>query len=362
MPDGASYHFLVDRLYQASAEPGLWPVVLEEIGHYHGAKGANLIHGTAAGLKLIPSPGVAQASLDFEREGWNRQNSRVERLMARADHGGFLTDSHLHSAHELETLPIYVSFLNPRGGAAGAATVIQGPNDDAMVVAIEGFPDHEASRLAVPSLDRLRPDLARAVAISSQIEAVQARSILEAFDAVGVALALLDQRGLIVGATARFKDAGAGLLAPGLALQATDTGSNRRLAKALAALVGTGAGASVALRDEAGHGRGALHLVPARARSGNIFSKVHAYALLAKPQSDAMPSSDIIGALFDLTAAEARVARGIAMGRSPTELAKEAQTSVETIRSQLKSVFQKTSVARQSELAVLVSALGGMTP
>jgi DNA-binding CsgD family transcriptional regulator len=61
-------------------------------------------------------------------------------------------------------------------------------------------------------------------------------------------------------------------------------------------------------------------------------------------------STQIIQGLFDLTPAEARIARGIAAGKTVDDLAKEAHLAVGTVRQQLKSVFGKTGVSRQAEL------------
>ncbi|WP_417215868.1 helix-turn-helix transcriptional regulator [Alcanivorax sp.] len=58
--------------------------------------------------------------------------------------------------------------------------------------------------------------------------------------------------------------------------------------------------------------------------------------------------------LFELSEAEARVAAGIAQGLSPQQIADSHFLSVHTVRTQLKSTFQKTATMRQAELAKLV--------
>ena len=57
----------------------------------------------------------------------------------------------------------------------------------------------------------------------------------------------------------------------------------------------------------------------------------------------------------DLTAAEARVARAIAQCRTVEQIAAEAGTSPQTVRSQLKGVMAKTGVSRQAELVGLLA-------
>lgn len=66
----------------------------------------------------------------------------------------------------------------------------------------------------------------------------------------------------------------------------------------------------------------------------------------------------LLQALFGLSPAEARIAIGVAEGGSLPELAARAEVTHATVRSQLRSVFDKTGVRRQSELAALLARLG----
>jgi DNA-binding CsgD family transcriptional regulator len=65
-------------------------------------------------------------------------------------------------------------------------------------------------------------------------------------------------------------------------------------------------------------------------------------------------SAKVLQDLFDLTPAEARVAHGIAAGKTVHDLAREAGLALGTIRQQLKSVFSKTGVSRQADLVALL--------
>ena len=60
---------------------------------------------------------------------------------------------------------------------------------------------------------------------------------------------------------------------------------------------------------------------------------------------------------FALSAAEARLAKGIATGKSLDVLANELKISTQTARHELKSVFAKLNVHRQPELVALLSLL-----
>jgi DNA-binding CsgD family transcriptional regulator len=341
-------------------KPGQWPGTLERIAARVGAKGGNLIRANAAGIDMVSSPGIAELAAEFIRLGYNRDNTRVARRLARASHPGFLTDGDLHSPEELRSLPMYRDFLTPHGADAGAGTIIQGADNDALIVAIEGFQSQGCGYKAVPFLDSIRPHLGRAVALSSQVQAAHAATLVEAFNVAGLAIALLDANGKVVSATDQFADAFDDvLLDSGNRLRAVDARTDRRLADTLADMRGGVDSASIAIRDPEQFGRAVLHLVPARNEARDLFSHVRTFALLSKPDNHFLPDADIISALFDLTPAEARVARGIAKGKSLRELANEFNVSDETVRTQLKRVFAKTSTSRQGELIFLLARLGG---
>jgi DNA-binding CsgD family transcriptional regulator len=69
------------------------------------------------------------------------------------------------------------------------------------------------------------------------------------------------------------------------------------------------------------------------------------------------PDMRVLCGLFDLTPAEARVARGIASAQTPEAVAQSIGISVETARSHLKRIMLKTGTTRQAELVLLLSGL-----
>ena len=66
--------------------------------------------------------------------------------------------------------------------------------------------------------------------------------------------------------------------------------------------------------------------------------------------------------LFALTAAEARVARGLLRGERPRQVAEASGVSVSTVRSQLASIFGKTGAADQADLSRLLMRVGADGP
>lgn len=72
------------------------------------------------------------------------------------------------------------------------------------------------------------------------------------------------------------------------------------------------------------------------------------------PMQESPIQSKHLEHLFDLTPSEARVAVGIVTGKEISEIAIQHGVAVGTVRNQLKSVFQKVGVSRQSELVRVI--------
>jgi DNA-binding CsgD family transcriptional regulator len=69
------------------------------------------------------------------------------------------------------------------------------------------------------------------------------------------------------------------------------------------------------------------------------------------------PPVELVQSLFDLTPAEARVARGLASGKTVTDIATDSGVSRETIRTQLGRVMEKTGCNRQADVVALLTGI-----
>jgi DNA-binding CsgD family transcriptional regulator len=69
------------------------------------------------------------------------------------------------------------------------------------------------------------------------------------------------------------------------------------------------------------------------------------------------PPSELLSGLFDLTPAEAQLARVLVAGRSLRVAAEAAGISIGTARERLKQVQAKTATHRQAELVSLLGSV-----
>jgi DNA-binding CsgD family transcriptional regulator len=83
---------------------------------------------------------------------------------------------------------------------------------------------------------------------------------------------------------------------------------------------------------------------------GDVRAPIAVTVSVRDPDKVRSAPARLYQALYGLTRAEARLAALIAEGRSLTEAAAMNGVTRETVRSQLKSVFQKTGANRQTEL------------
>jgi DNA-binding CsgD family transcriptional regulator len=99
------------------------------------------------------------------------------------------------------------------------------------------------------------------------------------------------------------------------------------------------------------------HLIPIRLSARDIF--VHCAGILAltpvtRPQA---PPVELVQALFDLTPAEARVARSLASGKTAENIAEDGGVSLNTVRTHVRGVLEKTGCNRQAEVIALLTGL-----
>jgi DNA-binding CsgD family transcriptional regulator len=349
MPEG-----LIDRIYEAGAIPELWEGVLDEAARIAGGLGAVLWIPNAS--RWVDTIGIRSMMAAFESSGLAYDNPRTNRLVA-ANHPGFLTDQDIFPLAEIPHEPIYRDFFIPRGGGFGAATVIPAPSGDVMILHVEKpYADGPVGLEAVAALDALRPHFARAGLLSARLELERARGAVAALERIGLAAAVLRSGGRVLAGNDRFH-----ALVPSLfqdrntRLTMAEAGADALLG---AAIAGIGAGEAgvrsipVAATEE--RPPAIVHVLPVRGAAHDIFTSAAALVIATLVVPGETPGAEVLQGLFDLTPAEARVARLIGNGETLAEIAAAGGRSEQTVRGQLKAILAKTGVRRQAELVGLL--------
>jgi DNA-binding NarL/FixJ family response regulator len=97
--------------------------------------------------------------------------------------------------------------------------------------------------------------------------------------------------------------------------------------------------------------------VPIRLMARDIFVRSAAMLILTPVTAPEAPPVELVQSLFDLTPAEARVARGLASGKTVDDIASQGGVATSTVRTQVLGVLEKTGCSRQAEVVALLCGL-----
>ena len=350
----------VDRIYEAAVLGELWPNVLQELATLAGARGSILLAANPHSARWVASAGVHQLTSDWFREGWAHKNTRGT-LLHKARSAGFLREIDIYeSRHALESDPQIKEFFRPRGFGWGAGTIISVPNGDNLIFSIEReFDKGPVEDEAVCRLDMVRPHLARAALLSARLGFERARAMAQAMEAIGVPAAILRTGGRFIATNPLFEKLMPTIIADRRnRLMLVNPESDRLFENALAKLdhgIKRGEVLSIAVPAAGEYSPIALHLVPVCGMAHDIFSQAASILIATPVDKHVSPDAALLEGLFDLTPAEAKVARAIADAKSIGQIARRNGVSANTIRNQLRAIFAKTGTGRQTELVRLLT-------
>ena len=353
----------IERLYESSVAEDGWQACFDLLCAQTGAMGA-LFCGLGDPSNAIVSASLHEANRLY-RQKWWREDVFLELALGR-DPVGFLPHTSFDAEVDRSTHPFFTDFLEAQGLGAFTAYFTPVLFGTRFILTLQrsaaAGPFSPAERAA---LEALAPHAARALAISGQIKVAQSRD-----QALLSILDKLTYGAMIVGPQGRIKasnESADRLLGDGLVLhddRIVETYTNARgMVDRLVKL---------ALADTAGKSKNALIHRPSGRKpivlqalsfplSSTRWEAVHQsetiLLMLIDTESAASVSQLSVVQSFGLTSAEARVATLVGSGFSPIEAAEQLGSAAGTVRVQLKNVFNKLDLKRQSELVRLMTKL-----
>jgi DNA-binding CsgD family transcriptional regulator len=285
--------------------------------------------------------------------------------------GFFFTDADLLRKEGLKTDPPY-KFMREQGFEHCTELIIQASTGDIMIFDIarrcqDGPIRHES----MAQLNLLTPHLSRSALLASRIGLNEMRSAANTLSDLGLAAAVLSANRHLIAANQlmqqllpstveeramgriHFTDKKADLLFTSALTNALAAQTNVRRDKAVF---------SIPIPSKADQPAMVAHVLPIRRAAHDIFHAAASIVIITPVCSAQVVSESVVQGLFDLTAAEARIASRIAGGETISEIAFGTNTSEGTIRSQLKSVFGKIGVSRQADLVGLLGSISSVRP
>ncbi|MFB9984747.1 helix-turn-helix transcriptional regulator [Mesorhizobium kowhaii] len=352
---------LIDRIYEAAVVPSLWTGrgvldLLAKVGDCTDAAffavDKNGISGWTANEPCFQKMEI------YVRENWVASNPYLEtpERRARFDEPRFLLDTEVLSVEQMRQSRYYQEFMRPQGVYWHAGTSITSPAGDIIKLSVHRkYDDGPLSPDVANRLTALRPHLARSSLLTARLRFEQVRGAVEAFNMIGLPTAALSRGRLI------FSNQGFEKLVPDvvqdrrLRLTFTQTTADVSWHNLLETSFGHGGTFPIAATAE----RCAMivHVLPIVGASRDIFAIADMLLIITSAEEDTAIDPKILEGLFDLTVAEASVAREITRGKTLRDIAKIRGVAIDTVRGQLRLVFDKTGVHRQVDLVRLLSGM-----
>lgn len=347
---------LIGGIYDAAADPELWPAAIARIVEATGCQTGVFYEHDLATHQSQPL-GFHRFNTEFMQEyvahygALDPWNARVMQWPV-----GIAAPTYvLMPEDEFRRTEFYQDYLRRTGAFYGLGGLVERADGRIAVFGVQrGYEDGRFPVETVDLVGALMPHLKRAYRMHSAVgRALRDRETLEE------TLRVVPQAVLIVGRDSRLVFAnraaermlaeadGIRLVSGRLtAAHRDDQASFAALFNPLGALEGSGA---VAALRRPRHRRPLLvQAVPLR--SHGRWNAAGRIVLLIDADPPPHPSPDRLAALFGLTSAEARLWADLITGATLAEISGRRQVSVNTLRVQLARLFAKVGVHRQADL------------
>lgn len=352
---------LIDSLYESGILGISWSETLDKLARRFQTTSAYFV-----GLKALEPVFLMANPSGMERVRRVLQNRsvaditdlqpdlRVRRLIERR-HSGFVADFDLLSEREIADSRASQALLVPHGHTPGAAMLINDIDGYDVFISLEGFRSYEACKAAIPALDQIRPHLSRAAALTTRMNLQRARSMTEALNMIGMAACIVTHSGRIRTANAQFgKLFGAYIHESADRLKLKNPSLDLKFHTLLTEMrLPTEGAKSLPLTAYDDTRPLVMHLLPMNClpREDAICGAV--LVVIGGTAKSDMPES-LLQQLFNLTAAEARLAQQLAKGQSLEDIVQTSGRSIHTLRTQTKSILAKTGINSQKALVALL--------
>lgn len=353
---------LFDGLYGASLAPLRWSSVLADVAAFVGGDprrsvaALTFMEGPAPrrGWLLAGGVGEPERAYDFP------EATALHPLFVQAGSlpEGFVGPSEdFAGADDLARTTLAREFFTEEGSIRGQSAVLHASDD--LLAAVHVLRSGHGEPWCGEATARLRalvPHLRRSIEIYARLRRARAQSEIDRamLDRLDVAAFVIDATGRLSRANAAgttLLDRGDGVERVGdrlrCAAATADGALQRAVTEARSGRRGAARGGSDVVVAPRREGRPLLMFVMGLPDGG-------AAVLARDPERQGPHVEELLQRLFQLTPSEARVAVHIAAGEGPAEVAMVLGVTVDTVRTHLKKVFDKTATTRQSQVVRLV--------
>jgi DNA-binding CsgD family transcriptional regulator/PAS domain-containing protein len=365
-----SFDQVVSRFCEAIILPELLPTALHELAIGCGAEGAaiHLSNGLQT-LGTAASGGLGELHSGFVKK-WrapelNSHRARGLELIFRGWQGA-LTEQDCFTPQELLRDPFHQELFVPSGFSSFAGIILaKEPSASLSTSIIRSVTQGPYTPPEIVSINALASQLRAIGNLAIRMGFSSAKRIADTFAAAGEPIALIGNDGCVLHLSPSFErlTRSGSLSVKGRRLGSWHADANRKLAAAIERAVKyhgkfQTTDTTVALPRRNGRRPLVASIVPVVGAAHDILHLVAALVSITDLEIEPVgPPLRMMQELFGLSLAEAGLAHAIAVGKTLPEIAASGDISRETLRSRLKSIFDKTGTARQADLAMLLAKL-----
>jgi DNA-binding CsgD family transcriptional regulator len=354
------------RLGEAVIDAQKWRELMESMCRVIGAEGGSLRQFPNRTVDTPYTSSMESLTKVYFREGWNLRDTRVQTLVRRPVESAAFVDSAVFTYDEMKSLfrrdPYFNDFLGLGKLRWGAwiqfrvgkhpwlmtfqRTDAQGSFEDVDMRLIEPF----------------SKSLSEAANLSAAVGHKVLSGVLDALHLVERPAVALDRTGIVLGSNASADEIFDGTFRVSNGrLKTSDELATQRLDALYGRLREVPEAHSVKaepiiVRRFRKHPI-VLHILPIPVAAKNPFLCARVLVVFRDPGVPALTKPNVLQGLFKLTSAETRLAMLLGAGDSLDSAAQQLNVSLETSRTQLKSLFSKTETHRQGELVALLARL-----
>lgn len=366
MNPSAQHLELIARIYDAVLRPEEWPEILAEIAKVGNAKHTNLIlHDSSNPEVTIAAASYDPAIFDEYHEKYMASEEPMAINMLKYPAFQMVSDDELCDwgvdYSDMPVMPFLkraagvkrriVARLHDHGVWFDGLTFLYSMEGEIMTAA-------ENSQVQI-----VLPHIAKAIAVARPFNVLKARfhAIFSVLDRFHTGVFLLSATGSVVlenKEASRILDLKDGIsVSRDGRLKSNTQSGNGVLSAAIMAAVSTvngegdDTGTLLSVPRSSGGSDFLLDVSPLKDSLGELGGTFRGALVMAvDPENRAVISTRGVDFLFGLTKAEARVCELLVEGHNTEEMAEMRNVSIETIRSQIKSVLLKTNSANRSDV------------
>ena len=357
----------IGRCYDAITTPALWAGVLDDLAHALGANACQILPHEISERQFGEIQSASAAKL---QELWNQNRDWLTPVyeprgdaFVRAGYHAVL-QSQLFTDDEIRHSRFHQEVARPAGCLEWACGIFT----------VEGrhwcMPFHRSTEVFTPEalepLAEVAQHMARIISISQKVSRAAAENEILVLEKMGCAALLTGWDGRVKRGNRLANE----LLCNEFGIRNGKlwTAASRSLAQldrfmADIGLAGFTGGLLPAplIIERFGAPWLLIEVMPVTATSRDVFEGTGVILVLSDLTHPAMSNASLLGVVFGLTAAEARLAAAICEGYDINTAATAFGVSRLTLRGQLKVVFAKTGARRQAELVARIAQIKNPT-